>query len=82
MVPPERIERSILLIRGHKMMLDTDLATPYGVETGQLVRAVKRNPSRFPHDFMFQLSEDEFENLRCHFGISSHWGGRLGDREA
>ena len=57
-------------------MLDTDLATPYGVETGQLVRAVKRNPSRFPHDFMFQLSEDEFENLRCHFGISSQWGGR------
>jgi hypothetical protein len=76
LVPPERIERSILLIRGHKVMLDTDLAALYGVETGQLVRAVKRNTSRFPHDFMFQLSEDEFENLRCHFGTSSQWGGR------
>ncbi|MEW6377370.1 MAG: ORF6N domain-containing protein [Thermodesulfobacteriota bacterium] len=76
LVPPERIERSILLIRGHKVILDTDLAALYGVETGQLVRAVKRNISRFPHDFMFQLSKDEFENLRCHFGTSSQWGGR------
>ena len=71
LVPPERIERSILLIRSHKVMLDTDLAALYGVETGQLVRAVKRNISRFPHDFMFQLSKDEFENLRCQFGTSS-----------
>ena len=71
----ERIERSILLVRGHKVMLDADLAALYGVETGQLVRAVKRNISRFPHDFMFQLSKDEFENLRCHFGTSSQWGG-------
>jgi len=76
LIPAERIERSILLIRGHKVMLDTDLAALYGVETGQLVRAVKRNISRFPHDFMFQLSKDEFENLRCHFGTSSQWGGR------
>ena len=76
MIPAERIERSILLIRGHKVMLDTDLAALYGVETGQLVRAVKRNISRFPPDFMFQLSKDEFENLRCHFGTSSQWGGR------
>jgi hypothetical protein len=76
LVPAERIERSILLIRGHKVILDTDLAALYGVETGQLVRAVKRNLSRFPHDFMFQLSKDEFENLRCHFGTSSQWGGR------
>ena len=75
-VPSERIERSILLIRGHKVMLDADLAALYGVETRQLVRAVKRNISRFPHDFMFQLSKDEFENLRCHFGTSSQWGGR------
>ena len=70
LVPPERIERSILLIRGHKVILDTDLAALYGVETGQLVRAVKRNISRFPYDFMFQLSKDEFENLRCHFSTS------------
>ncbi len=76
LVPPERIERSILLIRGHKVILDTDLAALYGVETGQLVRAVKRNISRFPHDFMFQFNKDEFENLRCHFGTSSQWGGR------
>ncbi len=76
LVPAERIERSILLIRGHKVMLDTDLAALYGVETKQLVRAIKRNISRFPPDFMFQLSKDDFENLRCHFGTSSQWGGR------
>jgi len=71
LLPPERIERSILLIRGHKVMLDADLAALYGVETKQLVRAIKRNISRFPPDFMFQLSKDDFENLRCHFGTSS-----------
>jgi len=76
LIPVERIERSILLIRGHKVMLDADLAALYGVETGQLVRAVKRNISRFPQDFMFPHSKDEFENLRCHFGTSSQWGGR------
>jgi phage regulator Rha-like protein len=57
-------------------MLDADLAALYGVETKQLVRAIKRNISRFPPDFMFQLSKDDFENLRCHFGTSSQWGGR------
>ena len=76
LIPVERIERSILLIRGQKVMLDADLAALYGVETKQLVRAVKRNIFRFPDDFMFQLSKDEFENLRYHFGTSSHWGGR------
>jgi hypothetical protein len=76
LLPPERIERSILLIRGQKVMLDADLAALYGVETKQLVRAIKRNISRFPPDFMFQLSKDDFENLRCHFGTSSQWGGR------
>jgi len=76
LVPPERIERSILLIRHHKVMLDADLAALYGVETKQLVRAVKRNISRFPDDFMFQLSKNEFENLRYHFGTTSQWGGR------
>ena len=75
LLPPERIERSILLIRGQKVMLDADLAALYGVETKQLVRAIKRNISRFPPDFMFQLSKDDFENLRCHFGTSSQWGG-------
>jgi hypothetical protein len=75
-VPAERIERSILLIRGHKVILDADLAALYGVETKQLIKAVKRNLPRFPDDFMFQLSEKEFENLRFHFGTSSQWGGR------
>jgi hypothetical protein len=57
-------------------MLDADLAALYGVETGALVRAVKRNAYRFPEDFMFQLTSQEFEILRCQFGISSSWGGR------
>lgn len=57
-------------------MLDADLAGLYGVETRILVRAVKRNLSRFPEDFMFQLNSDEFSILRSHFGISSRWGGR------
>ena len=76
-IPQERIERHILLIRGEKVMLDADLADLYGVETGALVRAVKRNADRFPGDFMFQLSRSEFDNLRCQIGISSSsWGGR------
>ena len=52
----ERIENAILLIRGEKVMLDSDLATIYGVETGALNRAVKRNGGRFPSDFMFKLT--------------------------
>jgi len=76
LIPPERIERSILLIRGHKVILDVDLAALYDVETKQLIQAVKRNLPRFPEDFMFQLKEEEFENLRFHFGTSSQWGGR------
>ena len=71
LIPVEGIERSILLIRGHKVILDADLATLYGVETKQLIRAVKRNLQRFPDDFMFQLNEEESENLRFHFGTSS-----------
>lgn len=74
-IPAERIEQSILLIRGHKVMLDADLAALYGVETGALVRAVKRNIERFPPHFMFQLSKEEFEILRSQTGIS-RWGGR------
>lgn len=76
LVPMKRIERAILALRGHKVMLDADLAAMYGVETKVLVRAVKRNKERFPNDFMFQLSHDEFESLRFHFGTSSSWGGR------
>jgi hypothetical protein len=69
-IPVGRIEQRILLIRGERVMLDADLAALYGVETGALVRAVKRHGDRFPADFMFQLSKEEFGNLRCQFGTS------------
>jgi hypothetical protein len=72
----ERIERSIFLIRGHKVMLDTDLATLYEVPTRRLNEAVKRNLKRFPPDFMFQLSEEEAERLRSQFATSKGRGGR------
>jgi hypothetical protein len=74
LVPPERIERSILLIRGQKVMLSTDLAELYQVEPRVLVQAVKRNIARFPRDFMFQLTEEEYSNLKSQIVISS-WGG-------
>ena len=74
LVPRERIERSILLIRGQKVMLSTDLAELYQVEPRVLVQAVKRNIARFPEDFMFQLTEEEFSNLKSQIVISS-WGG-------
>ena len=66
MIPAERIERAIYLIRGHKVMLDADLAALYGVETKSLNLAVKRNLDRFPDDFMFRLTQEEFEHLRFH----------------
>jgi hypothetical protein len=75
LVPIEVIEQKILLINGRKVMLDSDLAALYGVETKMLVRAVKRNSERFPDDFMVQLTKEEFENLKYHFG-TSRWGGR------
>jgi len=65
------IENHIFLIRGHRVMLDTHLAELYGVETGALVRAVKRNQERFPDDFMFQINEMELEALRCQIGTSN-----------
>ncbi len=76
LIPVEQIERSILVIRGQKVILDKDLALLYGVETKFLVRAVKRNFDRFPSDFMFQLSSEEFDHLRCQLGTSSSRGGR------
>lgn len=75
-IPVERIISTIYLIRGEKVMLDSDLAQLYGVQTGALVRGMKRNIDRFPHDFAFQLTSPEFENLKCQTGISSRWGGR------
>ncbi len=74
-IPAERIERSILVLRGHKVLLDADLARLYGVETKVLLQALKRNPDRFPKDFMFQLTDQEFRNLRSQF-VTSSWGGR------
>jgi hypothetical protein len=85
LIPVERILNSILLIRSQKVMLDVDLAALYGVETKTLNRAVRRNIKRFPEDFMFQLSKEEFDrlryqigtsNLRSHFGTSKGRGGR------
>jgi hypothetical protein len=73
-IPSQAIENRIYLIRAKKVMLDWDLAELYGVETGQLNRAVKRNAARFPEDFMFELTKPKFENLKCQIGISS-WGG-------
>jgi phage regulator Rha-like protein len=66
-IPVERIERAILSIRGEKVMLDNDLAELYGVGTKVLNQAVKRNAIRFPPDFMFQLTADEWESLRSQF---------------
>jgi hypothetical protein len=77
LIPGERIEKAIYLIRGEKVMLDRDLASLYEVETGALNRAVKRNLQRFPQDFMFQLTTEESDSLRCQIGISKKGrGGR------
>ena len=75
-VPPARIVQAIHLIRGHRVLLDADLAVLYEVETKALTRAVRRNQERFPEDFMFQMSKEEFEDLRSQSGASSQWGGR------
>lgn len=73
-VPYEIIERRIVLLRGQKVMLSPDLAQLYGVEPRALIQAVKRNIGRFPADFMFQLTVQEYAVLKSHFVISS-WGG-------
>ena len=74
LIPTERIESKILLIRGLKVMVDRDLAELYGVETEYLKRQVRRNIERFPEDFLLMLTSDELKNLIHHFGGSS-WGG-------
>ena len=68
---PENLAQLVFLFRGEKVLLDADLAVLYGVETGALNRAVKRNLDRFPDDFMFQLSNEDWESLKCQIGISS-----------
>jgi len=75
LIPVETIADKIFLIRDQKVMLDVDLADLYQVATGNLNLAVRRNTDRFPEDFMFQLTSQEFENLRLQFATSS-WGGR------
>ena len=74
-IPIERIQNSIYLIRKQKVMVDKDLAVLYGVETKALVQTVKRNIERFPFDFMYQLTDKEFAILRSQI-VTSSWGGR------
>lgn len=80
LIPVERIANSILLVRGQKVMLDSDLAALYGVETKVLLQAVKRNADRFPDDFAFQLNEEEFERMKLHLDAAR--AGRGGRRYA
>ena len=70
-IPMESIEKKIFLLRGQKVMLDKDLAELYDVETKVLNKAVARNHDRFPDDFMFQITAEEFVALRFHFGTSN-----------
>lgn len=74
LIPDDLIQSKIYEIRGHRVMLDKDLAILYHVTTGNLNKAVHRNKARFPDDFMFQLTQTEFENLIFQIGTSS-WGG-------
>ena len=67
-IPVAHIESRILLIRGQKVMIDRDLSELYGVETKQLKRAVRRNLDRFPSDFMFEMTREEYNSLRSQFG--------------
>lgn len=75
LVPIEAITQKIFIVRAQKVLFDRDLAKLYGTSTKALIQAVKRNKERFPSDFMFQLSEDEFSDLRSQF-VTSRWGGR------
>lgn len=76
LIPAERIEQRIFVIRGQRVMLDSDLAELYGVTTKRLNEQVKRNPGRFPEDFAFQLTPEEAEILRSQFATSKGRGGR------
>lgn len=73
------IEKLIITVRGEQVMIDRDIAFVYHVEVKQMNRQVKRNIERFPEDFMFQLTKEEYNSLRCHFGTSNRRGG---DRRA
>jgi len=71
----DAIGQRIVELRGQRVMLDSDLAVLYGVLTKNLIKTTKPNPDRFPDDFMFQLSKEEWDSLRFQFG-ASNWGGR------
>ena len=75
LVPVEHIYQSILILRGQRVLLDQDLAALYSVETRRLNEQVRRNGSRFPADFIFELTAEEFANLKSQIATSS-WGGR------
>ncbi len=75
-IPDDLVISKIHQIRNHKVMLDIDLAELYQVETGRLNEKVKRNATRFPDDFMFQLTNEEWESLRSQFAISKERPGR------
>ena len=77
LIPEKKILKIIMVVRGEKVILDSDLATLYGVETRRLNEQVRRNIDKFPDDFMFQLTKEEFENLKSQIATSSStWGGR------
>lgn len=77
LIAEKRILSTIMIIRGEKVILDSDLAALYGVETRRLNEQVRRNIDKFPDDFMFQLTKDEFDNLKSQIATStSGWGGR------
>ncbi len=78
LIPLETIEQKIYVIRGERVMLDSDLAAIYGVETKMFTRAVRRNIDRFPDDFMFQLTNEEFESLKFQSGISNNLRRQIG----
>ena len=83
-VPVEVVKGKIYLIRGQKVLLDSDLAEMYVVETKRLNEQVRRNKSRFPADFMFQLDEIEYKGLRSQFATlkGKGWAARRGDSDA
>ena len=77
LIPEQRILKIIMMVRGEKVILDSDLAELYGVETRRLNEQVRRNIEKFPEDFMFQLTKEEFANLKSQIATSSlSWGGR------
>ena len=76
LLPVERVGQKIIVIRGQRVMLDVDLAGLYGVTAGSLNQAVRRQTARFPSDFMFQLTPEEYAILKSQSVISRGWGGR------